>query len=158
MTPRIVGAMVALGLVGALSGCFQNPLEAALDRAVEEGVTESLEQAVEAETGAEVDIGTGASLPSGWPANIPVPDGDIISSLATGGEFYISVTSPNAAAAQAGLEALKGAGFEVTLEQNSDGFAMYVLSDGTHDVSYSWMDDGAGAIAVTMTVTAAMAQ
>ena len=152
MTPRIVGALATMALVGALSGCFQNPIEAAIDQAVEEGVTESVEKAIEAETGAEVDLNAGGSLPDSWPMNIPVPAGDITSSLATAGEFYLGVTVADEAAAQAGLESIKAAGFEVTLEQNSEGFFLYALSDGTHDVTYSWMDDGAGGIAVSMIV------
>ncbi len=152
MTPRVIGAFATLVLVSALAGCFQNPLEAAIDRAVEEGVTESVEQAIESETGEEVDLNAGGSLPDSWPANIPVPAGEITSSLATAGEFYLGVTVADEAAAQAGLESLKAAGFEVTLEQNSEGFFLYALSDGTNDVTYSWMDDGAGAIAVSMIV------
>jgi len=152
VTRRIFGALTTVAVVSALAGCFQNPIEAAIDRAVTEGLTESVEQQIEAETGAEVDLGLGGSLPDSWPTNIPVPSGEITSSLAADGDFYLGVTVADEGAARAGLESLKSAGFEQTLEQNADGFFLYGLSDGTHDVTYSWADDGAGGIAVSIIV------
>jgi hypothetical protein len=71
---RRIGPILTVSVLAvALSGCFQNPIEAALENAVESEIEKSL-----GESGVEVDLGLdgqGVSNPSGWPRSIPVPDG-----------------------------------------------------------------------------------
>lgn len=112
---RLGGLLLAGGLVVGLSACA-NPLEAAVEGLIEGGV----ENAVEGATGVDIDVdsGSGASLPADWPSDVPVAEGRIISALAIDGIYSVSIETTDAAAAEAGLQALLDAGFTTIAEQD----------------------------------------
>jgi hypothetical protein len=128
-----------VAIVFALSGCFQNPIEAAVERAAEETVERALE-----ESGADVDLGlTGdVSLPDGWPAEIPVPDGNIVSAVAIDGTYTVMIEVSSVEVGLAGLEAIKNNGFTVSYEQEMQGFRTVGLENATNTVLYSVLTDG----------------
>ncbi len=112
---RLGGLLLAGGLVVGLSACA-NPLEAAVEGLIEGGV----ENAVEGATGVDIDVdsGSGASLPADWPSDLPVAEGRIVSALAIDGIYSVSIEATDAAAAEAGLQALLDAGFTTIAEQD----------------------------------------
>jgi hypothetical protein len=141
---RIV-APLALATVLALSltGCFANPVE---------GI---VEQVIEDQTGVDVDVnsdGSGASLPAGWPAEVPVPDGTILASFAAGDVYSATIQLADEAAGEAGLDALINAGFAVETEADFGGLKSYVLFADSLAVTYAWGDDGEGTFTLNMSV------
>jgi hypothetical protein len=142
---RIV-APLALATVLALSltGCFANPVE---------GI---VEQVIEDQTGVDVDVdadGTGASLPEGWPAEVPVPAGTIVASFASGGTYSVTIQLADENAGQAGLDALISAGFAVETEADFGGLKSYVLFADALAVTYAWGSDDNGTSTLNMAVT-----
>lgn len=114
---RLGGLLLAGGVVVGLTACA-NPLESAVEGLIEGGV----ENAVEGATGVDVDVdsgsGSGASLPADWPSDVPIAEGRIVSALAIDGIYSVSIETTDAAAAEAGLQALLDAGFTTIAEQD----------------------------------------
>jgi len=92
-------AAIGLSLAAALtlSACA-NPLDALIENVVGGGV----ENLIENELGGDVDInfGEGADLPAAWPAEIPVPDGEILLSGSSDGTSTVSINTTEASAEQ----------------------------------------------------------
>lgn len=144
-------ALIALGLAVSLSGCFANPLDQITEGIVEGGV----EQIIEDQTGVDVDIdGTGASLPDGWPAEVPVPAGTIIASAAVDGTFFITMETASVAEAESGYESLLASGFTETsmLDLGNDS-KTYSAENESLSVSYLWgaNEDGTAVVQITIT-------
>ncbi|MDI2099652.1 hypothetical protein [Ruicaihuangia caeni] len=143
--PRSAVAAVALAvlLAPALAGCFQNPVDAIVERGVEE--------AIKGATGVEVDVtGDGSSVPSDWPTAVPLPDGSVSdgASITTGGSTTWTVTlrpqgDVPTVFAQA-REALKGAGFEETFVTEAPNDASGIFGDGTYTVLLTVADSSGG--------------
>ena len=124
-----------------VSGCFQNPLE----NLVEDAVGGAVENAIEQELGgedAEVDFSGDVSLPSDWPAEIPVPEGEIISAMTLDGTYTIVTTVASAGEAEKTLQELLDAGFTTVFEQASEGMMFYGLENSSWSVQYQVIDDG----------------
>lgn len=126
-------------LIFGLSGCFQNPIEAAVERAAEETVERALE---ESGTDVDLDLGGDVDLPQGWPSEIPVPDGNIVSAVSVDGTFTVFIDVSGVEDGLAGLEAIKNAGFTVSYEQEMEGFRTVGLENDTYSVLYSVVTDG----------------
>lgn len=152
MKKRIAIGAGFIVLAFTLAGCFQNPLEAAIENAVEEQVTNAVEGAIESETGVDVDLGDGVSLPSDWPSSVPVPDAPL--NFATSGPegWMVGFLATDLAVAEQGAEALKAAGFDTVFEQESDGFYSLQVQNAEFSVLYSIAGEGDG-WAVSMVVT-----
>lgn len=131
--------VATVGLVFALSGCFQNPLDAAVERAAEETVERALE-----ESGAEVDLDlTGdVSLPDGWPSEIPVPDGKIVSAIAVDGSFTVVIEVSSVEVGIAGIQAVENSGFTLAYDQAMEGLRTVGFENDTYSVLYSVLSDG----------------
>jgi len=146
-----VAAIVGLGLAVSLSGCFANPLEQITEGIVEGGV----EQIIEDQTGVDVDIdGSGASLPDGWPAEVPVPAGTIQASAAADGTFFVTMQTASAADAEAGYQDLLANGFTETstLDLGNDS-KTFSAENETLTVVYLWGANEDGTAVVQITVT-----
>lgn len=138
-----VWGVAAVLLVG-LTGCFQNPLESLVEDAVGGAVENAVENELEQELGegAEVDFSGDVALPSDWPAEIPVPDGEIFSAMSLDGTHTIVVNVASAAVADETLQALLASGYNIVFEQSVEGMQAYSLDNGQWSVQYQVMDDG----------------
>ena len=67
--PAVLAIVMALAITPVLSGCFGNPIE----------------NMIEGATGGEVDLG-GTSVPEGFPAEVPLIDGEIVNGMSLGAE------------------------------------------------------------------------
>lgn len=103
----VAGAAAALLVVGAMSGC-SNPI----DDLIQQGTEKAIEDVATEHLGEDVDlnVGNGASLPDGWPSEIPVPNGEIAMSAKAEGGFTVTYLTDEAEAAKA-LQAIALAGF-----------------------------------------------
>lgn len=132
-------AAVSLFSVG-LAGCFQNPLETAVEKATEQAVEKALEQ-----EGIDVDIdygtGSGVSIPDGWPASVPIPDGNIFSAMTLDDMRTITMEVASEAVGLAGLEAIKANGFDVVFEQAGEGLRTVALDGNGLSVIYGMVTD-----------------
>ncbi|MBX9472205.1 hypothetical protein [Microcella sp.] len=137
---RRTSIIVALsaGLTLALSGCFANPLEQLTEGLVEGVVEGGVEQLIEQGSGVDINFGDGAALPSDWPAELPVPDGEILISGSAEGTSTIAMnTTP--ALAESGVADLLAQGFTVVQEQSAgDGTKLYILENDAYTLSYAW--------------------
>lgn len=139
MNKILIVTAVALFPLG-LSGCFQNPLEAAVEKATEQAVEKALEQ-----DGIDADIdfgsGSGVSIPDGWPASVPIPDGNIFSAMTLDDMRTITMEVSSEAVGLAGLEAIKANGFTVVFEQSAEGFRTVALDGNGLFVTYGMATD-----------------
>ncbi|GAA1217486.1 hypothetical protein [Rhodoglobus aureus] len=147
LTSAIV-LVIAASLTVSLSGCFSNPLENFTDGLIEGTV----EKVIEGSTGIDVDgDGTGGSLPDSWPAEVPVPDGAVVFSLAVGRSYTASITVGSEDNAKAGYEKFLASGYEMTSEVSlgEDTYA-YGLQSDDWIVQYSWGQDSEGIATVNI--------
>lgn len=127
----------AVLLAAGLSACT-NPIDQLVQGGVEQGVEEAIEQA----TGGKVDIDTGggASLPSDFPADVPVPPGTITSSLTTDGIFQIMTTLDDVAQGADFAEEIEAAGYTLTTSQDLGEMKVWILENGTWTLSVTTID------------------
>jgi hypothetical protein len=133
----VVAAIPVITL--GLAGCFQNPIEAAVEKATEQAVEKALEQ-----EGIDVDIdygGSGVSIPVGWPASVPIPDGNVFSAMTLDDMRTITMEVASEAVGLAGLEAIKANGFDVIFEQSAEGFLTVALDGNGLLVTYGMATD-----------------
>jgi len=148
---RIAIPFLALALLAgpALTGCSS--------QALAEGVAEG----VAADNGQEIDLNTDGGMPDGFPENIPVIEGDVISGVAVGdGEtqtwtVQIAITDPEAAynEIKTGLEK---AGFSSDFTGMNEGQGYGTFDDGAHSVVISTGDNGTNVVAATYIVSNTM--
>ncbi|MGV8852809.1 MAG: hypothetical protein ACOH1M_09630 [Rhodoglobus sp.] len=147
--------VIAAGVTVSVAGCFSNPLEDLANGLVENTV----ENVIEGSTGVDVDVnsdGKGGSLPASWPAEVPVPDGEIALSLSVGGSYNVTVVVGSQDAAEAGYEKFLDNGFEVVSEFSlGEGVYAYGLQSDKWTVQYSWGEDDEGSSTVNITATPA---
>lgn len=129
-----LAAAVAVLLVPGLTGCIGNPIESIIEGA----------------TGGDIDLG-GSSLPEGFPAEVPLYEGEIVYGIAIGDAagkaFNVTVKVPAAAAADAIRAQLEGAGFTLlggseptsTSGAAYDGVAWGVVVVVTEDGAGNWV-------------------
>ncbi len=146
-------AVLGLGLSLTLTGCFANPLEQLTEGLIEGGV----EQLIEDQTGVDVDIdGTGASLPSSWPSDVPTVAGVILFSAAADNNFTAAITVPNLAAAEQAFTGLLDAGYTQTSEiQLGEGAASRSFENGTWIVNVVIAENAEGTGQVQYSITPA---
>ena len=109
MKTRIVAAALMLGVGAiALTGCV-NPVEQLINNTVED--------AIEGATGVDIDTGDGASVPEGFPSDIPLPSGSPLVALAVDGGYTVTYTLPSVADGEGIIEQLKA---RYTADSESD--------------------------------------
>lgn len=148
----VVAAAISVSLAASLSGCFANPLDQLTEGLVEGLVEGGIEQLIENETGLEIDFGGGAGLPSSWPAELPVPNGEILLSGAAEGTATIAMNTTEQFARD-GLDTLLGSGFSVVQEQSAGGTQLYILENDAYTVSYAWAEPDDGVVFLQYGVT-----
>ncbi len=98
-----VAIALTLAVAPALAGCFGNPIE----------------QVVEGATGGDVDLG-GASVPDGFPAEVPLTPGEVLYGASVGGAdgriWNVTIKVANAGAIDEIVAQLEGAGFTTPVE------------------------------------------
>jgi hypothetical protein len=149
-----LAATMAVGMTPLLAGCF-NPIQAALEQGVQDVTGDAL--------GGDVDLnldGNGASMPEGWPSEVPVIDGTIESSVRLGSgdtqTWSVTITVANTDEAWATIRSdFEGAGFTTDFESVSSDGAMGSFSDGSYSVIVDIAEDGSGGLAATYIVSLA---
>lgn len=136
----LLAGAIGVGLAVSLSGCFANPLDQLTEGLVEGLVEGGVEQLIEQGSGLDIDFGEGAALPSGWPAELPVPQGEILISGGSDGTSSIAMNT-TLAFAEAGVADLLNDGFTIVQESAlGEGAQVYILENDRYSVSYGWAD------------------
>lgn len=135
MKTRIAAAALMLGVGAiALTGCV-NPVEQLINNTVED--------AIEGATGIDVDAGGGASVPEGFPSDIPLPSGAPLAAVAVDGGYTVTYTLPSVADGEAVIDQLKA---QYTTDSESDFGGMKIWSftgsDYTVGVTLLEQEDG----------------
>lgn len=141
-----IAIVLAVGMTPMLAGCFGNPVETIIEGA----------------TGGEVDLG-GTSIPDGFPAEVPVIDGEIVfgAGVGSGADKIYNVTvrvSDGTAIDQIKTE-LEAAGFVSQADTgDASGGGTYIGSTDAWGVLVVVSDSGADGWVANYTVTPATAQ
>lgn len=130
---RVATVITASLLIAVFTGC-SNPMQTLSENVVE--------QAVEAGTGSDIDVdlGGGAELPEGWPSDVKVIEGFIITTASAGDSgartmtAIIEVTDSVLAFSQA-KEQLLSAGFSQQSETSSAAGEFGLFQKGSLSVS-----------------------
>ena len=106
----------AVVLAPLLSGCLGNPLEAVIEGA----------------TGAEVDLG-GASVPDGFPREVPLYDGEVTYGASLGSEpdtvYNVTMKVPDISALDSAAKQLEDAGFTIQVQGQTTADGGTVIAD-----------------------------
>ncbi|WP_308799286.1 hypothetical protein [Agromyces silvae] len=133
---RVIAALFAAGIAAAaLTGCTAGPLQ--------DIVGQQAEEAIEGATGNDVNLG-GGELPTGFPGEVPLVDGEISFSAGSGGaEGWIVTIDPQAAdAVAAATAALEAGGFLPEAAFEGVDLGAKIFSNGTYLVLLSGDDQG----------------
>jgi len=159
----ITGLTVASML--ALSGCgglVENAVDSAVDKAAEE-VTENLaedaiERAIESDTGEDASIdlgvdGSGASVPSDFPSEVPLPDGfDLALAVKASGGFSLSYSGSDRSKVDAYIA--KFGGWEETYSSDMGEMRSWAYAQGAWSVTVSDIQSGSDSeVVLAVTVT-----
>lgn len=140
-----IAIVLALGMTPALAGCFGNPVETIIEGA----------------TGGEVDLG-GTSIPDGFPAEVPVIDGEILfgGGIGSGADKIYNVTvrvSDGTVLEQISAD-LEAAGFVSQADLgDASGGGTFIGSNDTWGVLVVVSEDGTNGWVANYTVTPASA-
>ena len=116
-TRTILPIVLALGL--ALSGCSM--------------IEGSVEGVIEEATGNEVQL-PGTELPEGFPADVPLIEGEVAFGVALGSGFNVSVRVDGPDAMDAISDQLEGAGFEAQVGGTTGEGATQAFSNADYSV------------------------
>lgn len=133
--PRLLVAATAVAASALLlSGCT-NPI----DQLVQGGVQDGVERIIEEQTGSdiEIDTGGGASLPEGWPAEIPVPEGSPMFSMAAEGGYQATFEVTDAAEGERIKDQLVADGYVMEGETDMGQMKIWILAGPEWRVSLS---------------------
>ena len=163
MSASIAGLTLASALV--LTGCaglVENAVDSAVDKAAEEvaeNVAENaIERAIEADSGLDADIdlgldGSGASVPSDFPSEVPLPDGfDLSLAMKVSGGFSLSYASSDRGKVDAYIA--KFGGWEETFSSDMGELRSWGFSNGAWSVTIGDIQSSSdGEVMLTVTVT-----
>lgn len=128
--PRTLGIFVLVVAASlSLSACSQ----------VEGIVGDLAGQAISDATGGRVAVG---ELPEGWPAEVPVVEGDISGGAGVDGGWTATVQTSSASAFDDAIVALQESGFSVVADVRQDGTGVVTMTDGTYQVTLTGNSDG----------------
>ncbi len=158
-------AGVALASVVVLSGCasvVDNAVDSAVDKAAEnvaENLAEdAIENALKSDTGEDASIdlgldGSGASVPSDFPSDVPLPDGfDLSLAMKVSGGFSLSYTSSDRGKVDAYIA--KFGGWEESFSSDMGELRSWGFSNGAWSVTIGDIQSSSdGEVMMTLTVT-----
>jgi hypothetical protein len=137
LTKTSAALALALGvlLAPALTGCIGNPVEQIVEGAVEQA------------GGGEVDLNSDGGVPDGFPTEVPLYDGEVVSGISAGAAeaqtWTVSIVVDDVESAFTSIdEQLKAAGFEASLSGFSEGTGTGIYSNPAYGVILTVMDDG----------------
>lgn len=150
MFKRASAAAAVVAVTIALSSCslIQSKVEDGINQAVEEGVERAIENG--AGSGTDIEFGADATLPAGWPAEVPVPNAKVTAGVSNADGWWATFETDD----QSVVDALfaKYSSWEVTAEQDIDGFiARQYTSDKYYVVVASIASDGLYQLTVQVT-------
>lgn len=130
----LLSATVVTASVLVLAGCT-NPI----DQLVQGGVQDGVERIIEEQTGSDIEVNTGggASLPEGWPAEIPVPDGSPMFSMAAEGGYQATFEVADAAEGERIKDQLVADGYVMEGETDMGQMKIWILAGPEWRVSLS---------------------
>lgn len=91
-----------------------------------------------------------STLPSSWPSDVPTPDGDVIFSLGTPGNWAATIIVAGAGVVDAIYGDLEGAGYTLISEADFGGLASRVYENDVYTVSVSASPSEDGTSTVTV--------
>lgn len=130
-------AVLTAGLLTlTLAGCFANPLEELTESGVE-GI-------VEEATGVDVDVDSdgSASIPDGFPADVPLPPGLPVTTLHVDNIFQLTYEVDDAAVADAVVAELVAAGYTELATSDLGELKTWVYENDRYNVTVSILTDG----------------
>lgn len=130
-------ALLTAGLLTlTLAGCFGNPLEQLAESGVEE--------LVEGTTGVDVDVdGDGtASIPDGFPSDVPLPPGSPVASLAVDNVFQLTYAVDGAAVAENLVAELIADGYTEVAKSDLGELKTWIYENDRYNVTVSLLTDG----------------
>lgn len=136
--PLAVAVITLLAL--GTSGCFQNPIEAVIQGAV----NDTVEGAIEDATGTDIDVdldGSGASIPEGFPSELPLPEGRLVATLGVDGTYVLTFETTGDAA-DAIVERYRSDGWNVVSEADYGDLKLFAFENGQWQASISSVVDG----------------
>ncbi|WP_440711218.1 hypothetical protein [Herbiconiux sp. YIM B11900] len=156
MTTKKLSLVLAVSLAAllgpALTGCVGNPVESVVEGAVEQA------------GGGDVDLNSDGGLPDGFPAEVPLYDGEVVSGLsagtvADGGGWTVTVKVNDVEADFKAInDQLVAAGFESSFSGFADGAGSGAYSNANFSVLVAVTDDGSGQKTATYIVGGTTAQ
>lgn len=140
MTSAALALSVAVLLAPALTGCMGNPVEQLVEGAAEQA------------GGGQVDLNSDGGLPDGFPAEVPLFDGEVVSGLSAGvggtQTWTVQVRVDDAESAfQSINDQLVAAGYEATVSSFADGSGTGIYAGPVYGVIVTVGDDGSGTMA-----------
>lgn len=153
----IAGLTLTVGLALGLAGCISPPPVA--EPAAESQATETDEGAAPDEGGQpdegsqpdasddaeQEEAASGGDAPvEGWPAEVPVPDGEVQQDASTGGQTIVAFEVDDVAAGEDYAAALEAAGFAQMEEGTTEvgGVVAEVFQGADHIVAVSTVESG----------------
>lgn len=128
--------LTAVLLTLTLTGCFANPLEELAENGVED--------LVEGATGVDVDVdGDGtASIPDGFPSDVPLPPGSPVASLQIDNVFQLTYTVDGAAVAENLVAELVADGYTEVAKSDLGELKTWIYENDRYNVTVSLLTDG----------------
>ncbi len=131
-TPQLSAALAATALsVTLLAGCAPSlPLP---------GGAGDLEEAIEQETGGQVDLGDAASVPADWPAELPRPEGRLITAVSVDGGHTLIYTIADESVGERLVAEVVALGFEEIGSSDLGDLVSHVLERDGWTVTIGWV-------------------
>ncbi|PKQ25033.1 MAG: hypothetical protein CVT64_11870 [Actinobacteria bacterium HGW-Actinobacteria-4] len=145
-----LATITALGVAIALSGCG-NLLEAGADK-VGEAVQGQIEDQIRDNLDVDVQFGDNATLPSGFPASIPQPNGRIVGALGTSDGWSVSYELDGPTGVDPMIDGLVAQGYTVEQDLDQEGGRVLFLQGAEYAVAIVLIaEDGKALAQVTVT-------
>ncbi|HAN23927.1 MAG: hypothetical protein CMH36_04490 [Microbacterium sp.] len=141
MSPRYLVLPATVAVAFALAGCGQVSALVQQGAAVASQAAGVASAAASAAADAGVNVSTSGSLPSGWPSDIPAPEGTITTSVSVNGGYSIIVQTSSEAAITSAVDKLKSAGYSLDGDFSSDGNHVQHLASSQWSVVITWGPD-----------------